>query len=458
MPRARKSPPVQSVEFLDPPTVVPPFRFTPPNWLNLTPDTSREAALIAWAITAIPYVIALLDLAVGTGDSLLAAAIKFVVIPVLGYTGAWLLVLPILLGGVALWEWGRPNESQILRRGAWAYSLVLIVAYLSFLGVMVQQSEYYLYSEDIRRVGWLGLTVAQLLSTLLHPTGAQVVIIGSAALALPLLTGTTWADLARYTAERWQRARRMNANAVAVETEIAGESGDLEYTVPMDDVYAEPVKTRRSRRKAQEDPDEVLDEVIEDTAFEIDSEVEDADAEEPEARSVEVINTNYTVDEQGADPDLLGLLSSGHASQEILPLKPSMSQIPYEFPNLKLLREPAVRPGAQENVEGVPDMVEKALARYGVTAFVERIIVGPAITRVECIPSDGTRMNRIASMENDLQFHLAAKSVRVEAPIPGRKAVGIEFPNKIKELVTLREILQSDEYQHSPSLLTVGLG
>ena len=89
---------------------------------------------------------------------------------------------------------------------------------------------------------------------------------------------------------------------------------------------------------------------------------------------------------------------------------------------------------------------------------VENVSVGPAITRYELKPAEGVRVSKIANLADDIALNLAAETIRIEAPIPGKQAVGIEVPNKEKQAVHLREVLESEEFENSESKLTIALG
>ena len=102
--------------------------------------------------------------------------------------------------------------------------------------------------------------------------------------------------------------------------------------------------------------------------------------------------------------------------------------------------------------------LQKTLYSFGVSAKVENVSVGPAITRYELKPAEGVRVNRIANLADDIALSLAAQSIRIEAPIPGKHAVGIEVPNAENETVRLREIIDSDEFANHKSKLAFALG
>ena len=88
----------------------------------------------------------------------------------------------------------------------------------------------------------------------------------------------------------------------------------------------------------------------------------------------------------------------------------------------------------------------------------ENVSVGPAITRYELKPAEGVRVSKIANLADDIALNLAAETIRIEAPIPGKQAVGIEVPNKENEVVHLREIIESDAFQNHKSKLAFALG
>lgn len=102
--------------------------------------------------------------------------------------------------------------------------------------------------------------------------------------------------------------------------------------------------------------------------------------------------------------------------------------------------------------------LEKTFASFGVKVKIKEIQAGPAVTRYEIQPETGVKVSRILSLSDDLALNMAASHVRIEAPIPGKAAVGIEVPNKIISLVYLREVLEDKSFKESLSPLIIGLG
>ncbi len=132
----------------------------------------------------------------------------------------------------------------------------------------------------------------------------------------------------------------------------------------------------------------------------------------------------------------------------------------YQYPPIEILskgEKKAIKGGAKALTD-VATRLQKTLYSFGVQAKVENVTVGPAITRYELKPAEGVRVSKIANLADDIALNLAAETIRIEAPIPGKQAVGIEVPNQEKEMVHLREVLESDEFAESKSKMSVALG
>ena len=132
----------------------------------------------------------------------------------------------------------------------------------------------------------------------------------------------------------------------------------------------------------------------------------------------------------------------------------------YEYPPVEILgkgNKKSMKGGAKALTEKATKL-QKTLYSFGVSAKVENISVGPAITRYELKPAEGVRVSKIANLSDDIALNLAAETIRIEAPIPGKQAVGIEIPNKEKETVPLRDVIESNEFEDNNSKLSVALG
>ena len=132
----------------------------------------------------------------------------------------------------------------------------------------------------------------------------------------------------------------------------------------------------------------------------------------------------------------------------------------YEYPPVELLSKGTKKTikGGAKALTDIATKLQKTLYSFGVQAKVENVSVGPAITRYELKPAEGVRVSKIANLADDIALNLAAETIRIEAPIPGKQAVGIEVPNTEKETVHFRDVVESDEFQNSKSKLSVALG
>lgn len=132
----------------------------------------------------------------------------------------------------------------------------------------------------------------------------------------------------------------------------------------------------------------------------------------------------------------------------------------YKFPSINILkkREEKVNENEENEVRKNADILIKTLADFGIEAKVSQVSIGPSITQYEIQPAAGVKVSRIVSLSNDIALSLASSDLRMEAPIPGKSAIGIEIPNKNKVGVSLREIIQSDEFEKIETKIPIALG
>lgn len=232
-------------------------------------------------------------------------------------------------------------------------------------------------------------------------------------------------------------------------------------------------------------PDD-LDQVSDDLSKEIDKRIEESARTLPRRRkdySVEAsVETPqevpeepaYTDDKVHADRMMVNTLFEMSHQQtrpatphvrKTTPVPVATPSIPkpatYDIPSLDHLRAGRRKDQTRET-DGEQDPRAKrlidTLASFGVGAKVTAVIKGPAVTRYELQPNPGVKVSRIVSLADDISLNLAATGVRIEAPIPGKEAVGIEVPNQEVEIVYLKDVIDSPEYQASRSNLTFAIG
>jgi S-DNA-T family DNA segregation ATPase FtsK/SpoIIIE len=135
----------------------------------------------------------------------------------------------------------------------------------------------------------------------------------------------------------------------------------------------------------------------------------------------------------------------------------------YTLPPLELLDQPSEKDRQREEkmretIEIRKKALEETLRAFGIEASVVAVHQGPAVTRYEVQPEPGVKVSRIANLADDIALNLASQGVRIEAPIPGKAAVGIEVPNPTVLPVRLGELVKADEFQNNPSKLMISIG
>ncbi|MCM3128776.1 DNA translocase FtsK 4TM domain-containing protein [Paenibacillus provencensis] len=148
---------------------------------------------------------------------------------------------------------------------------------------------------------------------------------------------------------------------------------------------------------------------------------------------------------------------SAEAGEQKPPAKPPK---PYKLPPFRLLAKPngSGKGGDQNDYKQTARKLEATLESFGVRAKVLEVVRGPAVTRYEIQPDIGVKVSRIVSLTDDIALALAAKDIRMEAPIPGKSAIGIEVPNSEVSVVTMREVMETATFQEAESKLSIAFG
>ncbi len=138
----------------------------------------------------------------------------------------------------------------------------------------------------------------------------------------------------------------------------------------------------------------------------------------------------------------------------------NVEHIDYRLPSMNLLQLPPAhdQSGEYSIIQANAKKLEQTFLSFGVKARVTQVHLGPAVTKYEVMPDVGVKVSKIVSLQDDLALALAAKDIRMEAPIPGKSAIGIEVPNSEIAMVTLREVLESKENNKPDSKLLIGFG
>ncbi|MEH7094587.1 DNA translocase FtsK [Neobacillus vireti] len=137
-----------------------------------------------------------------------------------------------------------------------------------------------------------------------------------------------------------------------------------------------------------------------------------------------------------------------------------VENVTYELPPLRLLKAPRKtdQSGEYELIHANAAKLERTFQSFGVKARVTQVHLGPAVTKYEVHPDVGVKVSKIVSLSDDIALALAAKGIRIEAPIPGKSAIGIEVPNSEVAMVSLREVLEATQNDKPDAKLLIGLG
>ena len=333
----------------------------------------------------------------------------------------------------------------------------------------VVKEAYNLGTQDIGG-GALGVILAMPLSKLLSPIGAIILCVGVVIMLAVFTFGINISEIINNCVEKteenreekYERRQQLREEQKKARMEAKQESIENRKK-------AKELQKEQARREALEEEDvgeqikinfggRILEEDDKKGRKKYDHSNDDLtpltkETKKTQSIQPDVIENNLFRQEEEKKED---------KTKEVLQLEHAMvvEDENYEYPPIELLSKPDKKKlkGGAKALTDTATKLQKTLYSFGVSAKVENVSVGPAITRYELKPAEGVRVSKIANLADDIALNLAAETIRIEAPIPGKQAVGIEVPNKEKEAVHLREVLESEEFQNNKSKLTVALG
>ena len=332
------------------------------------------------------------------------------------------------------------------------------------------------YDRGVQDIGGgvIGTVVAYWLIGLLGEVGTVILCIGIAAIFLIFMFGIKPAELIADFVE----TRRENREDKRIEkVELREERKSMKRQNIADEI-PERKETKRERKlREKEEQRREAEALAEQLTINLDDEQEaknDRKLKKYNHKDDNLIPFNIggrlkEKEEKKANPDVLeaNLFKAEQEQKEekvkqVLQLEHTITveDEHYEFPPIQLLSEGEKKgvKGGKKAVADTATKLQKTLYSFGVSAKVENVSVGPAITRYELKPAEGVRVNKIANLADDIALNLAAETIRIEAPIPGKQAVGIEVPNKENEIVPLRDIIDSETFKTHKSKLAFALG
>ena len=212
----------------------------------------------------------------------------------------------------------------------------------------------------------------------------------------------------------------------------------------------------RASKPLGEDADTTVADIAEDISQEKASNHMTDGAKQADPETVPVENNGKSKgskSEENSEFDNVGY-KTDNSSEEV------KEEIIYHYPPVQLLKPNTNNNdrNAMEELQNNSKKLIETLNSFGVNATITNICRGPSVTRYELQPAPGVKISKITNLSDDIALNLAANGVRIEAPIPGKAAVGIEVPNKVVSMVSMRELIDSDKFRNAKSKLTTVLG
>lgn len=258
--------------------------------------------------------------------------------------------------------------------------------------------------------------------------------------------------------EKKKRSDR-KVSGVSFATTLAGKSPEIQELMP-EEVLPSPFDDLViNRAQPIDDGESTKNESIPNASL---SEQTEAPIQESQNTAEAVSVTADAADKskkRSKKSDLRELTAETSEVEEAVKAKEEEPQRKYEIPPLRLLKRGTKSGGdSDEHLRATAQKLEQTLLNFGVRVHVTNASCGPSVTRYELQPEQGVKVSKIVGLADDIKLNLAVSDLRIEAPIPGKAAVGIEVPNSENTAVMLRDLLESREFQDSKSLMTFAVG
>ncbi|HYZ87378.1 MAG TPA: DNA translocase FtsK 4TM domain-containing protein [Bryobacteraceae bacterium] len=375
--------------------------------------------------------------------------------------GLGALSLPMLLLLLA-WKWLR---SEAIEAGL----VKIIGATLLVLGICTTCAlgpEWKPFAGAIPAGGLVGMLLADMLTAQLNLTGAVLTTIASLLISLFLISKFSFGLLAQWLsgpaavlnrqyakysawAERRRHRKLTKKQAAAEAVREAPDAVPQEYAPPAEEITR---PTRRRRTEPAETP-------APEPAYTSNSNVDQEELPPPFDPDEIPIRTLADYQAHNPSPRPAPVQQPEPVPTSAAPdLKPRKTRSQFRQPSTELLHEPAARASFDsQELKDIAARIKAKLEEFNVLGSVVQINPGPVVTTFEFKPEAGVKYSRITALTEDLCLGLQAESVLIER-IPGKPTVGIEVPNTKREVISLREILESEEFRNSQSPLTISLG
>ncbi|HEY8647810.1 MAG TPA: DNA translocase FtsK, partial [Candidatus Limnocylindria bacterium] len=330
-------------------------------------------------------------------------------------------LVPVLFFVAAAIVWRRALARRLLLPGVGA--LLVVLALLGIADIATGNG------------GWLGHALGGASTKALGNAGGLIVLVGVLVIGVVIAANRTVQELARPALDRRPQFAFRPGMA------LPGNTADRFTATPL------PQSTRATR-PAEPDPEHAPVKI-------------NMQEERPVRKQLKPVAQQEIlplVPEQILPPGgaLAGLPSAIVAAEGVMHADPP--DVPWVLPSLDLLEEGSAARSGKEEVMRNTRIIEETLAHFNIAAKVVEVSVGPVVTRYELKPAAGVKLSRIEALDSDLSLALAARTLRIEAPVPGKSVVGIEVPNLSIGMVTLRDVAETAMFKDATSKLSVALG
>lgn len=460
-------------------------------------NTEIRGEIIILAILAVCILLVLSNFGIG---GLVGSAVSSVFFGLFGFMAY---LLPFVIFGVSAFLISNKGSTHAYIKFAAVMVLFLILTALLEL-IFNQYSSgtpllsYYAHSSRNKDAGGLtGGCIVTLLCPLIGEIGTYVALIFLAVICMILITEKSLlAPLGRQSRKAYEGARRKHQETAVIRARRAEERkaaaaetkkntgkerrsdrkvSGVSFATTLSAEDGAPAEGKRGRRKSPELKELSLDEAFKDEADLADSfvinraEPSPAEEEMPEAVKTQPVQTSPTEQAEQEAPTKATKRKSKQSTAEVAAEAAGVEQAVreqeekpqpvYHTPPLSLLKRGRKSGGDSDaHLRATALKLEQTLQNFGVGVHVTNASCGPSVTRYELQPEQGVKVSRIVGLADDIKLNLAVADLRIEAPIPGKAAVGIEVPNNENTAVMLRDLLESREFQSGKSPISFAVG
>ncbi len=318
--------------------------------------------------------------------------------------------------------------------------------------------------QDHRTAGILGVLLGYLPQYLLGVTGGKILLITALAAIVLVWTGLSLASLGQRAEAGVQQAVETIADRRARrERRLFVENMEDEDEEDAEDLTLLGQDEFRRERRTQEVLARRPEPAREPRAYEPPAAparpMQVFSADEPdEQEPIDYVSEGETETAPAEEAAPVTRKPKDYTHVEPMEIEPEVEVRPYVYPPFSLLTQTPENSQTGEDLVRRAEKLESTLASFGVRAEVVNVSCGPAITQFELQPGPGVRSSAIVNLSNDIALALAAPTVRIEAPIPGKSAIGVEVPNAKTSMVRLRDVIDTPQFEEAKSCLTFGLG